>query len=461
MTKKVQMNTISKIFAFLLAIIFISCEENSTIGSSIVQEEVEIVIDSTFTVNGKTVKSECIQSRTITQLLGKINATGYGYLESDVVTQFMPASEIDTSNITENDIDSIKLLLQIPNGGYIGDSITPMGLKIYRLNKQLQAPIYSNFNPKGYYSESDLIGNTTYAANTLSLTDSIKKLSYRTVYVNLPTSLGIEFFKKYKEDPSVYSSPSKFAQFFPGIYISNSYGSGRIMKIANSQIKMYYHKTVKMEGTDKDSTYLKVGNYFAVTPEIITNNNIQYNISPELEQMIENGDNIIAGPTGTNIELTFPTKDIVESYKKNNGNLSVINSLTFQIPVSKIKNDYNITPPPYVLLIQKSKLNDFFANSEVTDNETSFYAAYNSTKNCYQFSDMRAYIIAMSKKEELTPEDYEFVIVPVSVNTEAISSSTSVYLKDIVPYVETPVMAKLLLDQAKIKLTYSTQTVIF
>ena len=455
------MNTISKIFALLLAITIISCEENSSIGSSIVQEEVEIIIDSTFTVNGKTVESEHIQSRTITQLLGKINAKGYGYLESDVVTQFMPAGEIDTSYVTEDDIDSIKLILQIPTGGYIGDSITPMGLKIYRLSKQLQAPIYSNFNPNGYYSVSDLIGSTTYAANTLSCSDSIKKLSYRTVYVDLPVSLGKEFFRKYKEDPSIYSSPTKFAQFFPGIYITNSYGSGRIMKIKNSQVKLYYHKTVQMEGTGADSTYYKVGNYFAVTPEIITNNNITFKISKELEQMIENGDNIIAGPTGTNIELTFPTKDILAKYKANNGNLAVINSLLFQIPVSKIKNDYNITPPPYVLLIQKSRLNDFFANSEVTDNETSFYAVYNSTNNCYEFSDMRAYIIAMSKKEEITPEDCEFVIVPISVNTETISSTSSVYLKDIVPYVETPVMAKLHLDEAKIKFTYSTQTVIF
>jgi len=30
-----------------------------------------------------------------------------------------------------------------------------------------------------------------------------------------------------------------------------------------------------------------------------------------------------------------------------------------------------------------------------------------------------------------------------------------------VPYIETPVMAKLLLDKAKIKLTYSKQTIIF
>lgn len=456
------MKLISKFFALIIALFLYSCEESSNIGTSITQEEVEIIVDSTFSVTGKATKSDRIQSRTLTQLLGKIEAKGYGYLSSDVVTQFMPAGKIDTTNVTENDIDSIKLLLQIPNGGYIGDSIAPMGLNIYRLNKQLKAPIYSDFNPEGYYSESDLIGSTIYSANALGLNDSISKLPYRTIYINLPLSLGREFFNKYKENPSIYSDPIQFAQFFPGIYISNTYGSGRIMKITNSQVKLYYHKTVKMEGTDKDSTYHKVGNYFAVTPEIITNNNIIYNISDQLEAMIEDGENIIVAPTGTNIELTFPTPEIVDKYLSNKGDLSVINSLTFEVPASKIANDYNIAPPPYILLIQKSEVNKFFLESKVTDNESSFYAAYNKEKGCYQFSDMRSYIIKMTKKGNITEEDCDFVIIPVSINTENTSAySTSIYLKDIVPYVETPAMANLHLDKAKIKFTYSTQKIIF
>lgn len=456
------MKFLSKIFAVILSTSLFACEDSSSIGTSITQEEVEIVIDSTFTVTGNTVNSSRIQSRTITQLLGKIDAKGYGYLSSDVVTQFMPAGVIDTTGVTENDIDSIKLLLQIPNGGYIGDSIAPMGLNVYRLNKQLPSPIFSDFNPDGYYSKADLIGSTIYSANALGQSDSVAELAYRTVYVDLPISLGKEFFNKYKENSAIYSDPTQFAQFFPGVYISNSYGSGRIMKITNSQVKLYYHKTVTMEDTGNDSTYYKIGNYFAVTPEIITNNNILFNISDQLEAMIANGDNILVAPTGTNVEITFPTQDIVNKYKQNSGDLSVINSLTFEIPVSKISNNYNITPPPYVLLIKKSELDDFFANSEVTDNETSFYAAYNSTKNSYQFSDMRAYIINMINKEEITADDSEFVIVPVSVNTESSGYySTTVYLKDIVPYVETPVMAKLHLNEAKIKFTFSKQTIIF
>ena len=177
--------------------------------------------------------------------------------------------------------------------------------------------------------------------------------------------------------------------------------------------------------------------------------------------MIQNGDNILVAPTGTNVEISFPTQDIIEKYVKNKGSLSVINSLTFEIPVAKIPNKYNITPPPYVLLIKKSDVDSFFANSQVTDNESSFYAAYNKEKNSYQFSDMRSYIVNMISKGDIEPEDFEFVIIPVSVNTENTTSTSAIYLKDIVPYIETPAMAKLLLDKAKIKFTYSTQTIKF
>lgn len=455
------MKLISKFFVITILVSIFGCEENPYIGTSIAQEDAKIVVDSLISVTGKSVKSEKIQSRTITQLLGKIEANGYGYLSSDVVTQFMPAGKIDTSNVTGNNIDSLKLYLQIPSGGYIGDSIAPMGLKVYRLNKQLPYPIYSDFNPSDYYSTDDLIGSTTYAANALELNDSVQKLQYRTIAVDLPTSLGKEFFNKYKENPAIYSDPAIFSQFFPGIYITNSFGSGRIMKIGNAQVKLYYHKTVKMEETGEDSTYYKVGNYFAVTPEIVTNNNITYNISNDLESMIQNGDNILVAPTGTNVEISFPTQDIIEKYVKNKGSLSVINSLTFEIPVAKIPNKYNITPPPYVLLIKKSDVDSFFANSQVTDNESSFYAAYNKEKNSYQFSDMRSYIVNMISKGDIEPEDFEFVIIPVSVNTENTTSTSAIYLKDIVPYIETPAMAKLLLDKAKIKFTYSTQTIKF
>lgn len=448
----------------LLLSVFTACEESSTIGSSIIQEEVEIVVDSSFTVSGKSVINNKVQSRTVTQLLGRLEAKEYGNLYSDVVTQFMPAGAIDTAGITADNIDSIKMVMYIPVGGFVGDSITPMGFNEYRLNKQLPSPIYSDFNPTDYYSEDDLLASKIYTVNALGETDSVAELSYRNIYIDMPLELGKDLYNQYINDPASYLIPMDFAKYFPGIYIKNTFGSGRVARISGTEIKLYYHRTEPIEDTDRDTTYNEIGTYFAVTPEIITNNNIQLALSDELKTMAENGDNIIVAPAGMDVEIKFPTNDVLNFYRENGGDLTVINSLSFEIPAEEIANDYNISIPPYLMLILSSEKDKFFANSKITDDKTSFYAAYDEVNKKYSFTGLRQYLIDMRAKEELTDEDVTFTLTPVSITTESYSSyysSSSAYINEIVPYVQAPAMVKLNLDEAKIKLTFSKQTINF
>ena len=98
-----------------------SCEEDSSTGSSLVQDEVEIIMDSTFTVTGRPVSNDLVQSRTVLQLLGSLKAEGYGTLTSDVVCQYMPASVIDTFGVKAEYIDSVKLILTMYKDGFAGD----------------------------------------------------------------------------------------------------------------------------------------------------------------------------------------------------------------------------------------------------------------------------------------------------------------------------------------------------
>lgn len=451
--------------AFLM-VSLASCEESSTIGESIIQDEIEIVVDSSYTVGGRSVVSQRVQSRTTTQLLGVVNAKGFGSLRSDVVTQFMPTVDMDTAGVTEEDIDSIKLVMRILKGGYTGDSIAPMGVKVYQLNKQLPSPIYSNFSPEEYYASDSEIGSAVYTATALGMSDSIAELDYRSVEVMLPLELGKKFYRRYKTNPETFGTPTDFAAWFPGLYITNSYGAGRVMHFKSTDMRIYYrqHDTVD----DKDTTYYKTGVYFAVTPEIVTNNNIEMSISEDIQTRVDAGDAIVLAPAGLDVEIEFPAREIIANYKANKGLISVINTLSFELPVEKVANDYGINPPPYLLMVQSSKKEDFFADRDITDNKTSFYAAYNSSTGKYLFTGMRDYIISLLDKEEITDEDVTFTLTPVNVATESSSSgsyyysSSSVqYITDICPYVDSPAMVKLMLDKAKIKFTYSKQSVNF
>jgi len=439
-----------------------ACEESPNIGSSLIQDETEVVVFSDFTVTGRSVDNPRVQSRTVTQVLGRINAKGYGSFSSDFVTQFMPSVSIDTKNLTADNIDSLKLLMFVPKGSFIGDSVAPMGLEVYRLNKQLPSLIYSDDSPSKYYNEADLLGSRIYACNALGATDSIRNLSYRLIDVPLPLSLARELYNLYITDPSAYAFPSNFAKHFPGIYVKNSFGDGRVVEVTSTLIRMYYHTTsTDSEGKEEIKRYQ--GNYYAVTPEIILNNNLIYKMSDDLKRRINDGEQIIVAPVGRDIEMTFPIREVIDYYKANAGTLSVINTLSMDIPAETITNDYGITPPENLLLILSKEKDDFFLRSELNNDITSFYASYDAEKKRYRFSGLRPYLLDMLKKDNIKPEDYTFTITPVNIETETNSSNsyygtTTTYVSAINPYIGAPTMTRLDLSKATVNFTFSKQT---
>ena len=462
----------------LTALAMQSCEESvSQAGSSLVEDEVEIVEDSSFEVKGMSDPNDAVRSRTILQLLGRLSAEGYGDFSSDIVCQYMPAANIDTFNTEASYIDSVKLLLTMYKGGFVGDSVVPMGVSVYKLTEQLPTELYSNFDPTGYYDASSPWASATYSAlledSPYAGTDS-EGSQYKHIVVDLPKEFGEELFQLYLDSPETLASPQAFAQWFPGLYITTSFGSGRVTRISNNSIQVYYHSVFPINDTEnpRDTTINYVGSYLGVTPEVYTNNNISYKMSPSLKSLADNGKSILVGPLGYDVEFKFPAKEIFDRYKSQAGELAIVNSLSFSIPASEIENDYGIAPPPYILMVKKSEKEKFFSALNVNDNVSSFYAAYNSTTGKYTFSSMLSYINNIIKKGEVTAEDEEFVICPVNISYYPSSSSSSSYysyyyygystttntISSISPYVTEPVMVQLDFDEAEIDFTFTKQT---
>lgn len=443
----------------------IGCSEGSLIGNTLSDESVYIVVDSDFTVSGTTVPIGNVQSRTLIQLVGEIEARGFGNIHSDFVGQFMPSIAFDTVDVANNEIDSVKLFMQMVRGQFIGDSLAPMGITVYRLTKDLPDLIYSSFNPEGYYDPSNILAQGISTASTLGEPDSIQKLSTIYTSLTLPKQLGTEILNAYRENPSAFANPVTFAKdVFKGLYIRSSYGSGRITDFASTSIRFYFHKVEYNTDSARYDTINYAGDYLAVTPEVVINNDIRYEIAPELKQMAQDpATNIIVAPIGYETEIEFPAKALVERYRNTPGFQHVLNTLTFEIPVENIENDYEIAPPPYTLLILKKDKEKFFASNSLTNDTTSFYSAYDETNRCYTFPGMRNYMMKLLDQETISEDDYTFVLTPVQINTESSASSGGYYpsssvVSGIVPYVSRPAMAKILLDKAKIKLTFSTNT---
>ena len=475
------MKNLKGIIALCLGLMLMTaaCDDDaSSIGSSLINDQVEIVVDSAYSLSGRPVLSSRLQSRTTLQLLGEIEAEGYGRFHSDFVTQFMPGEVMDFTGVDAESIDSCHLVMRMPKAAAVGDSVTPMGLTVYRLKEQLQVPIYSDYDPAGKYDTNPL-GSTFYTLTTQPGDTTKSRFLNANVHVDLGKDFAVELMEKYRESPQTFATPDAFAQWFPGVYVTTTFGSGRVAQIDSTVITMYYRQRVKLDegsATERDTLYNRSASYLAVTPEIISNNDFAYRIAESLKGGALAGEPILVAPVGYDVEITFPTRKIIDSYNANAGKLAVINSLSFTLPVEEIDNDYGLTPPPYVLMVKTSEKDNFFLKSRLPDNITSFYAAYDAYSHSYVFSDMRQYILSMLEKGEgITEEDMSFTIVPVTIAFEQASSynSTSYYyyyyyglsntntttvVSSVTPYVHRPAMGLLKLDASRITFTYTSHS---
>lgn len=442
-----------------------SCNDNSTIGSSLVQNPIEVIVDSAFTVSGRSVPMASVQSRTTSQLLGVFSTPGYGRMESNVVTQFMPASRLCSSEVTVDDIDSLVLYMYVYDGEYVGDTLAPMGLEIYRLEETLPSPIFSDFDPTGYFNPDKPLTSVVYNVShrDAKLMGDTTTTGLLQIKAKLPVELGRELYGAYLQNPSNFLSPTAFNDnVFKGLYLKNSFGSGRLVRSSTTEMVMFYHHYY----ADQDTTIHGSGQYFAVSPEVVSNNDVTVNMSDALLKRADQGEAIVVAPVGMEVKMRFPATEILAKYNSNKDALKVLNTLTFTVPARAIENEYDFGLPTYLLMVLEKQREEFFAQNKLPDSKTSFYATYDSETGLYNFGDMTAFISDLSNRqaagETITEEDYSFVIVPVLASFETSSNyyyGNTQVLTMITPYMAAPVMGRLLLDQSKIKLSYTIQKI--
>ena len=394
---------------------------DETIGVSITDSVSSIIEDSSFVITGQSVRNDRVQMRTSTKMLGSLRAEGFGSLQAEAVTMWMPAVSIDTSGVKTEWIDSCRLKLRMPvRDGYTGNSLAPMRLSVYRLNKALPSPIYSDFDPTGYYNADDLLATESYSPtsgwvemSTSYVTGSAEYDTVRVISVPMPVELGRELFDSYKSDPTLFSSPKRFADFFPGIYITNSYGSGHVVNIKATELDVYYRQHVQLTDTTDTIYPAQCQSYLASTPEVVSDNIIHFDIDDAITSMVNSGEALIVAPAGYEVQVRFPIQDIIDKYRTNIGtNQSIINNLTLRLPVSVPETEYGIQPPTYLLMVKSSKKDTFINGDSLTNNKDSFYAVYNAVKKEYEFSGLRDYLINIIDNQGgiATEDDINFTI---------------------------------------------------
>ena len=459
-----------------------SCKDDvSSIGGSLTSGEVTIVMDSIYTdIQAKPVLSESIDGRSITKLVGRINVPEYGRLECAFVTQMMSATKMPVpDSITEQHVDSMRLVFSVPRGSLTGDSLAPQQLSVYRLTKQLPSGIQSDFDPSGYYDSSSPWAKRSYTLSVIARGDSaVQKQAYVKIPMMLPKDFALDIFRKYRAEDKIFQWPSSFNNFFPGIYVDQTFGNGCVANVSKAEIFLYWNRMVRSyEPTDEkdeegNTKYEYVDRVkrdsiclFASQPEVLSSNIIRYEMADRLRKMAEEGQAVITTPGGYTVEMDFPALELLDKYAGDKGGMAVVSSLTFEIPATQVKNDYGLTVAPYLLMVKSSEKEKFFGENKVPDQITSFYAAYNSETGSYQFNSMRQYFLNLyadyKSGKPIDPEDMRFELVPVGITTEVVEGYTNstTYVTKCTPFVGRPTMTLLNLSKSLICFTFSSQKI--
>lgn len=487
--------------------IFASCEDNvSTVGSELATGEVQIALDSLIwdgtdqyvyrgeqkfqvacpKISYTTIFDDAVDTRSTTNLLGRISVPEYGDLNCSFVSQLLSSARLDIpDSIPIAQIDSMKLMLYVPRGELTGDSLAPQQLKAYRLTKTLPADINNHFDPTGYYDPASTLGTRSFTLSALGMSDSLytHKRSIN-IAIPLPREMAVETVNAYRNEQtkSIFEWPQSFEKYFHGIYVEPSFGRGCIANISYIDFEIFYNYK-KQESTITDGvtttkwvTTVGGAGVFASSPIVLSSNNIYYKPSEYLENLAAANEALITTPGGYRVTLKFPAKELLDIYNSSQSRLAVVSDLSFSIPAEEIKNDYDITPPPYLIMVKSSKLSEFLASNSLPDNKDSFYATYNKDLKLYSFSSMRSYIIDLIQNG-VSDESIDFTIIPANLEFESEQSSSSSYndyyyylygygsssnsgtkyLTKCTPYITKPSMCKLNMDKARTIFTYSLQ----
>lgn len=444
-----------------------ACREEGSIGPNITPGEVKIIVDSSFTVTGRSEHDASFDSRSSTMLLGKVDMDGVGKYSSSFVTQLLPAGALNIpDSIPLDSVVDMRLKLHFRRGALTGDSLAPCKLNVYELTKQLPADIQSSFDPAGYYNPASPLGTKPYVASALGLNDSIYKkdlVGHITIPLKLATARRI--VSQYRTDPSVFQWPSTFNAFFPGLFVENSFGSGCMVNITAGEVALYYHRLTQ-KVVQKDSvtevvwaSHTDSTTVFSTAPEVLSSNNIRMQIDPAISQMVADGKVIVMSPCGYLASIHIPAQEVLDRYHDEKFNLAVISKLNLSIPARSVTNNFGLTPAPALLMVRRVDLDKFFADNKIPDNTAkSFYGTYNSETGTYNFSDMRTYIndLLLSGKP-VSEEDMDFVLVPVQLTSEnnVTTNPVTPVVVACTPYILRPTLCELDIAKAKLRLEFT------
>lgn len=450
-----------------------SCEDRiSDIGTSIMPQNDQIYVNSdTLQCRVMSGYRDSIYVRTGYPLLGNITDPDFGSVKAGYLAQFYASTSIslnessndsltfdilrtsaahdlglDPKGIYTSHFDSLinntldSLTLRVYYNTYYGDSLTPMKLSIYALNKDArlekepESAFYSNCDFSKYYNSYNLLGSKAYTAANRVMSDSVRNQKDYLPYieVRLSEELKDKFLRhmvssaiaRDKKGKQTYNYKDIFADiesmrdnFLSGVAIQPTFGDGSIIKVYNTAIWFYYssfHRyapdgTLLRNATDTgDSTYVTSHvQIMAVTPDVVQMSSLDLTDIKKDERLNDPKNTYITSPQGYYTTIDIPVGHAIRLAMddlQRSDSAYFINGANFSLMCEKPQGALlSTTPPSRVLMIEENRMNKFFEESRVPANEFAAVGTYvaDSIKNniyYYDFGNLQSLVTGLASE---------------------------------------------------------------
>lgn len=395
------------------------------VGPSIQPPEDRIpVYNDTFHIQVSTVRMDGVYAKTDSALLGEIYDPLYGNLKSDYMCQFYCPDNYQFAHTPiDGRIDSVDFKIYYKSS--VGDTLVPMRAEIFQLTSPLKKDYYTNFNPEEYCNMQQSLGMRTYTAYNENATEA--EINYPRVTIPVPQDFGQRFYDETINRPETFKNQETFNEFFPGLYVTTTFGTGNVLNVESSFLNIYYKYYIK--GSAGQDSAVVGQESFNVTQEVVQLSRFK---NTDMGPLLQPNEDMayLKSPAGVCLKITLPMKEIEPVVKGR-----VLNNLPLTLQAYPQENwKYAFQPIPYLLILPEDSVKSFFENGKVNDQITAFASSrFNSViSQAYSFGNLSKLVEYQIKNAP--GQDVSLMVIPVYVTSSTNSYSGTTITTSVTNY---------------------------
>ena len=407
-----------KYFAYILTALFclVACDANTgSLGGSVIPDQDVITIDTaTYWATSKSIAVDSVLGKTSKVFLGRFTDPQTGAMfEADFIAQFNceEGGRVFPEVIPGD--EAVKVELRLFFTDYFGDPTNTMTAEVYELDNTLQEgeKYYTNLDPTLFYDpQSKPLATKVYTATDHSLEDS--ELNdpehYANVNIPLPTEIGTEMIRKYRDYPEYFANATNFIEnICKGYYVKATAGDGTVLYIDQASLNIHFRDS------KSDSIFVT---QFSGTEEVLQANRL-YTDSTSIKALIaEDTWTYLKTPASIFTEVELPIDEIVA--KDDSINAAKIHFTCY----NNEEEEYKFGIPQTLLMVHKDEMHSFFEKNKLTNNVSSFATSYNSIHNGYEYSNIARLITYCASRKGQSENWNKVVLIPVTTITDSNNS---------------------------------------